>query len=234
FFQIPIAPEDQENTTFTYPYGTFAYRRMPFGLCNAPATFQRCMTKIFHDMVEDFKEVFMDDLSMFDYVNYIVEKMVPPEWTPKKKKQFFSQVKNYFWDEPYAFRLCPDNVMRRYITGREIPKILAHCHSGPSGGHHSASVTGRKVYAARFYWCTIFRDAKDYVMKGDSCQKPRNILSRNEMPQNNIQVCEVFDICGLDFLGPFPDSRGNKYILVAVDYVSKWDEAQALPQMMLG
>ncbi|GJW27674.1 putative nucleotidyltransferase, ribonuclease H [Tanacetum coccineum] len=66
FFQIPIAPEDQEKTTFTCPYGTFAYRRMPFGLCNAPATFQRCMTAIFHDMVEDFMEVFMDDFSVFD------------------------------------------------------------------------------------------------------------------------------------------------------------------------
>ncbi|GJT39140.1 reverse transcriptase domain-containing protein [Tanacetum coccineum] len=65
FFQIPIAPEDQEKTTFTCPYGTFAYRRMPFGLCNAPATFQRCMTAIFHDMVEDFMEVFMDDFSVF-------------------------------------------------------------------------------------------------------------------------------------------------------------------------
>ncbi|GJT08202.1 reverse transcriptase domain-containing protein [Tanacetum coccineum] len=65
FFQIPIAPEDQEKTTFTCPYGTFAYRRMPFGLCNAPATFQRCLTAIFHDMVEDFMEVFMDDFSVF-------------------------------------------------------------------------------------------------------------------------------------------------------------------------
>ncbi|GKE30805.1 reverse transcriptase domain-containing protein [Tanacetum coccineum] len=65
FFQIPIASEDQEKTTFTCPYGTFAYRRMPFGLCNAPATFQRCMTTIFHDMVEDFMEVFMDDFSVF-------------------------------------------------------------------------------------------------------------------------------------------------------------------------
>ncbi|GKE66485.1 hypothetical protein Tco_1520646, partial [Tanacetum coccineum] len=54
FFQIPIAPEDQENITFTCPYGTFSYRRMPIGLCNAPATFQRCMTTIFHDMVENF------------------------------------------------------------------------------------------------------------------------------------------------------------------------------------
>ncbi|GJW50241.1 reverse transcriptase domain-containing protein [Tanacetum coccineum] len=66
FFQIPIAPEDQEKTTFTCPYGTFSYRRMPFGLCNAPATFQRCTTAIFHDMVEDFMKVFMDDFSVFD------------------------------------------------------------------------------------------------------------------------------------------------------------------------
>ncbi|GJT75480.1 DNA-directed DNA polymerase [Tanacetum coccineum] len=65
FFQISIALEDQEKTTFTCPYGTFAYRRMPFGLCNAPTTFQRCMTIIFHDMVEDFMKVFMDDFSVF-------------------------------------------------------------------------------------------------------------------------------------------------------------------------
>nr|GEZ35552.1 RNA-directed DNA polymerase homolog [Tanacetum cinerariifolium] len=65
FFQILIAPEDQEKTTFTCPYETFAYRRMPFALCNALATFQRCMTAIFHDMVEDFMEVFMDDFSVF-------------------------------------------------------------------------------------------------------------------------------------------------------------------------
>ncbi|GJW07114.1 reverse transcriptase domain-containing protein [Tanacetum coccineum] len=53
YFQIPIDPQDQEKTTFTCPYGTFAYRRMPFGLCNAPGTFQRCMMAIFHDMIEE-------------------------------------------------------------------------------------------------------------------------------------------------------------------------------------
>nr|GFB07123.1 reverse transcriptase domain-containing protein [Tanacetum cinerariifolium] len=65
YFQIPIDPRDQEKTTFTCPYGTFAYRRMPFGLCNAPDTFQRCMLAIFHDMVEKTMEVFMDDFSVF-------------------------------------------------------------------------------------------------------------------------------------------------------------------------
>nr|GEZ24814.1 reverse transcriptase domain-containing protein [Tanacetum cinerariifolium] len=65
YFQIPIDPRDQEKTTFTCPYWTFAYRRMPFGLCNAPGTFQRCMLAIFHDMVEKTMEVFMDDFLVF-------------------------------------------------------------------------------------------------------------------------------------------------------------------------
>ncbi|GJT57702.1 reverse transcriptase domain-containing protein [Tanacetum coccineum] len=65
YFQIPIDPHDQEKMTFTCPYGTFAYRRMPFGLCNAPGTFQRCMMAIFHDMIEKTMEVFMDDFSVF-------------------------------------------------------------------------------------------------------------------------------------------------------------------------
>nr|GEV61932.1 reverse transcriptase domain-containing protein [Tanacetum cinerariifolium] len=65
YFQIPIDPQDQEKTTFTCPYRTFAYHRMPFGLCNASDTFQRCMMAIFHDMIEKMMEVFMDDFSVF-------------------------------------------------------------------------------------------------------------------------------------------------------------------------
>ena len=63
--QIPIAPKNQQKTAFICPFDTFAYKRMPFGLCNAPATFQRCMLSIFSDMVERFLEVFMDDFSVF-------------------------------------------------------------------------------------------------------------------------------------------------------------------------
>ena len=63
--QISIALEDQEKSTFTCPYGTFAFRRMPFGLYNAPATFQRCMMSIFFDLVEEVMEIFMDDFSVY-------------------------------------------------------------------------------------------------------------------------------------------------------------------------
>ncbi|GJY83772.1 reverse transcriptase domain-containing protein [Tanacetum coccineum] len=98
------------------------------------------------------KAEFNNDEPLYaDYVNYIVGNIVPPNWTPEKRRRFFSQVKNYFWDEPYAFKLCSDNVMRRCVVGNEILEILAHCHSGPTGGHHSASITGRKVYESGFY-----------------------------------------------------------------------------------
>ncbi|GKC04831.1 reverse transcriptase domain-containing protein, partial [Tanacetum coccineum] len=63
----------------------------------------------------------------------------------------------------------------------------------------------------------------------DACQRKGKISQRDEMPQNAIQVCEIFDVWGNDFMGPFPSSRGNKYVLVAVDYLSKWVEVKALP-----
>ena len=70
--QIAIAPEDQEKATFTCPFGTFAFRRMLFGLCNAPATFQRCMMSIFSDLTEEVMEIFMDDFIMYGFVLKIV------------------------------------------------------------------------------------------------------------------------------------------------------------------
>ncbi|GKA20791.1 hypothetical protein Tco_0700780 [Tanacetum coccineum] len=84
-----------------------------------------------------------------DYVNYNVGKDFPLKWTSKRRKMFYSQVKNYFWDELYAFKLCSDNIMRRCVAGSEIFEILAHCHSRPTGGHHSACVTRRKLAELR-------------------------------------------------------------------------------------
>ncbi|GJV54477.1 reverse transcriptase domain-containing protein [Tanacetum coccineum] len=494
YFQIPIDPQDQEKTTFTCPYRTFAYRRMPFGLCNAPCTFQRCMMAIFHDMIEKTMEVFMDDFSVFgdsfdsclsnlekmlkwcedtnlvlnwekchfmckegivlghkisksrievdrakvdviaklphpttvkgvrsflghagfyrrfiqDFskiarpMTHLLEKETPfvfskdyidafqtlkkikkklteapilvvPDWdlpfklmcdasdfaigavlgqrkmkhfqpihyaiktmteaqihyttmekemlavvyafekfrpylvlsksivytdhsalkylmnkqdakprllrlenphkdvlenkdinehfpletlgvissesTPwfadyanyhagnfiikgmstQQKRKFFKDVKHYFWDDPYLFRTCADQIIRRCVHGQEANDILKACHEGPTGGHHSANLTARKVFDAGFFWPTIYRDAHTMIKSCDTCQRQGKISQRDEMPQNAIQVCEIFDVWGIDFMGPFPSLRGNKYILVVVDYLSKWIEAKALP-----
>nr|GFA44924.1 reverse transcriptase domain-containing protein [Tanacetum cinerariifolium] len=75
----------------------------------------------------------------------------------------------------------------------------------------------------------IYKDAFELVKHYDSCQHQGKISQRDEMPQNSIQVCEIFDVWGIDFMGPFPSSKGNKYILVAVDYLSKWVKAKAFP-----
>ncbi|GJW64357.1 reverse transcriptase domain-containing protein [Tanacetum coccineum] len=120
-------------------------------------------------------------------------------------------------------------VIRRCVYGQEAVDILTACHNGPTGGHHGANYTAKKVFDSGFYWPTIYRDAHDLVTRCDACQRQGKISQRDEMPQNAIQVCEIFDIWGIDFMGPFPSSRGNKYILVAVDYLSKWVEAKALP-----
>nr|GEY53383.1 reverse transcriptase domain-containing protein [Tanacetum cinerariifolium] len=107
--------------------------------------------------------------------------------------------------------------------------ILMACHNGPTGGHHGANFTAKKVFDSGFYWPTIYRDAHDLVTRCDACQRQGKISQCDEMPQNAIQVCEIFNVWGINFMGPFPSSRGNKNILVAVDYLSKWVKAKALP-----
>ncbi|GJR27135.1 reverse transcriptase domain-containing protein [Tanacetum coccineum] len=391
YFQIPIDPNDQEKTTFTCPFITYTYRRMPFGLCNAPATFQRCMLAIFHDMIEESVEIFMEDFSVFrnsfdtclnnldkiiqcckdahpvlnwekchfmvkegivlghkvssaglegdkakidvisklppptsvvniglggryitdishigalrhlfkkqdakpclirwilllqesdieikdgkgtenvavdhlsriennetsddnevddnfpeetlmeininepwfaDFANYVVSNIIPKEMTYQQKNKFFSDLKHCFWEEPYLFKVCSDGMIIRCISGPETQIILDQCHYGPIGGHYGLNITAKKVLDLGFYWPTIIKEAHTLVCLCEACQRTGNISKSDEIPLNNIQVCEISDIWGIDFMRPFPKSYKFEYILVAVDYVSKWAEAQALP-----
>nr|GFA30980.1 DNA-directed DNA polymerase [Tanacetum cinerariifolium] len=350
YFQIPIEPHDQEKTTFTCPYRTFAYRCMPFDLCNAPGTFQRCMLAIFHDMVEKTMEVYMDDFSVFgnsfknylsrldkmlqrcedtnlslnwekshfmvkegivlghkvskneievdkakvdviaklshpttvkekemlavvyafekfqsylimnksivhtnhsalkylfakkdakarllrwvlllqefdfkvldtkgaenlaadhlsrlenphenvldlkeinknfpletlsivtfrgdssapwfaDFANYHAGNFIVKGMTSQQKNKFFKDVKHYFWDDPFLFKICADQVIRRCVHGKEALDILEACHNGPMGGHHGANVTTKKVFDSGFFWPTIYKDAYEFVKNCDS------------------------------------------------------------------
>nr|GEU29119.1 DNA-directed DNA polymerase [Tanacetum cinerariifolium] len=125
-----------------------------------------------------------------DFANFHARNFIVKGMSSQQKKKFFRDVKHYFWDDPYLFRICTDQIIRRCVHGQEAYDILKACHEGPTGGHHGANFTAKK---------------------------------------NVIQVCEIFDVWGIDFMGPFPSSRGNRYILVAVDYLSKWVEAKAFP-----
>nr|GEX40135.1 hypothetical protein [Tanacetum cinerariifolium] len=127
------------------------------------------------------------------------------------------------------FSLEMINKLAHHDQSQEAVKILTACHSGPTGGHYGANYTAKKVFDSGFYWPTIYKDAFELVRNCDSCQRLGKISQKDEMPQNAIQVCEIFDVWGIDFMGPFPNSKGNKYILVAADYLSKWVKAKALP-----
>ncbi|GJU51467.1 reverse transcriptase domain-containing protein [Tanacetum coccineum] len=164
-----------------------------------------------------------------DIANYHAGNFIVKGMSSQQKKKFFKDVKHYFWDDPYLFRICADQVIRRCVYGQETVDTLTACHNEPTGGHHGANYTTKKVFDSGFYWPTIYRDAHDLVTRCDACQRQGKISQHDEMPQNAIQVYEIFDIWGIDFMGPFPSSRGNKYILVAVNYLSKWVEVKALP-----
>ncbi|GKA39012.1 reverse transcriptase domain-containing protein [Tanacetum coccineum] len=164
-----------------------------------------------------------------DFANYHAGNFVMKGMLSQQKKKFFKDVKHYFWDDPYLFKVCADQVIRRCVFGQEAYDILMACHDGPTKGHHGANYTVKKVFDSGFFWLTIYRDAHDLVTRCDACQRQGKISQRDEIPQNTIQVCEIFDVWGIDFMGPFPSSRWIKYILVAVDYFSKWFKAKVLP-----
>nr|GEV35762.1 hypothetical protein [Tanacetum cinerariifolium] len=117
----------------------------------------------------------------------------------------------------------------RCVAGQEAIDILKACHSRPIGGHHGSNYTARKMFDSGFYWPTIYRDAQHFVKNYNVCQHQGKITQKDEMTQNSIQVYEIFDVWGIEFIWPFLSSRGNKYILVPVYYLPKWVEAKALP-----
>ncbi|GJV64483.1 putative nucleotidyltransferase, ribonuclease H [Tanacetum coccineum] len=134
-----------------------------------------------------------------DFANYLVGKILRKGLPYAQRCKLFSKLKHYFWDEPYLFKMCTDDMIRRCVYGAETRKILDECYHGLTRGHYGPSTTVKKVFDA------------------------------DEMPKNSIQVNEIFDIWGIDFMGRFPKSYKFKYIIVAIDYVSKWAEAEAFP-----
>ncbi|GJT24222.1 reverse transcriptase domain-containing protein [Tanacetum coccineum] len=128
-----------------------------------------------------------------DFANYHVGNFVVKGMSSQQKNKFFKDVKHYFWDEPYLFKIYADQVIWQCVHGQEAIDILKACHNGPTGGHHGPNYTAKKVFDSGFYWPTIYCDAHDLVKSCDSCQRYGKISQEDEMPQNAIQVCRIFD-----------------------------------------
>ncbi|RVW66629.1 Retrovirus-related Pol polyprotein from transposon 297 [Vitis vinifera] len=335
YFQIEIDVEDQEKTTFTCPFGTYAYRRMPFGLCNAPATFQRCMLSIFSDMVERIMEVFMDDITIYGgivlghiisekgievdkakvelivklpspttvkgvrqflghagsvlgqredgkpYVIYYASKTLneaqrnytttekellavvfaldkfraylvgsfiivftdhsalkylltkqdakarlirwilllqefdlqiidkkgvdnvvvdhlSSEWKAQDKKHLFPKIHAYYWEEPFLFKYCADQIIRKCVPEEEQQGILNNFHENACGGHFASHKTTMKVLQSGFTWPSLFKDAHIMCRSCDRCQRLGKLTKINQMPMNPILI-----VWGIGFMGPF-------------------------------
>nr|CAN76217.1 hypothetical protein VITISV_033653 [Vitis vinifera] len=136
--------------------------------------------------------------------NYLVTSEVPSEWKAQDRKHFFAKIHAYYWEEPFLFN---------------------HCHENGCGGHFASQKTAMKVLQSGFCWPSLFKDAHIMCRSYDRCQRLGKLTRRNQMPMNPILIVDLFDVWGIDFMGPFPMSFGNSYILVGVDYVSKWVEA---------
>ncbi|GJV18361.1 reverse transcriptase domain-containing protein [Tanacetum coccineum] len=98
-----------------------------------------------------------------DYANYHAGNFIVKGMSSQQKNKFFKDVKHYFWDDPYLFKICADQMIRRCIAGPEALDILEAFHSGPTRGHYGANYTAKKVFDSGFYWPTIFKDAHDLV-----------------------------------------------------------------------
>nr|GEX30783.1 hypothetical protein [Tanacetum cinerariifolium] len=121
-----------------------------------------------------------------DFENYHAGNFVVKGMLSQQKKKFFKDVKHYFWDDPFSFKICVDQVIRRCAHSQEAVDILKACHNGPIGGHHGPNYTTKKVFDSSFYWPTIDRDANDLVKSCDAFQRQGKISQRDEMPQNSI------------------------------------------------
>ncbi|GJS87863.1 reverse transcriptase domain-containing protein [Tanacetum coccineum] len=131
-----------------------------------------------------------------DFTNYLVGKILRKGLTYAQRSKFFSELKHYFWDDPYLFKMYPNGMIGRCIYGSKTQKVLDECHHDPTGGHYGPSTTAKKVFDAGFYWPTIFKEAHTLVQNCDACQRSgslsreKRFLQLHELDELRLQAYE--------------------------------------------
>nr|GEV40440.1 hypothetical protein [Tanacetum cinerariifolium] len=212
FFQIPIDPQYQEKITFTCSYGTFAYRRMPFVLYNAPGTFKGAVlgqqknkyfqpihyaSKTLSDAQTHYTTTEKELLAMVyafeKFRSYLLLSKLIVYMDHSALKNFLLREENLAaahlsrLENPHKWDLIKMEMNDNYphercVDGKEAMDILKACHHGPTEGHHGPNYTAKKVFDSSFFWPTIYRDAHDMVKHCEACQRQGQILQRDKMP----------------------------------------------------
>nr|GEW43131.1 reverse transcriptase domain-containing protein [Tanacetum cinerariifolium] len=123
-----------------------------------------------------------------DFANYHVGNFLVKGMSTQQKNKFFKDVKHYFWDDPFLFKIYTDQVIRRCVHGKKALDILEACHNGPTGGYHGANLTAKKVFDAGFFWSTIYKDAHEnrLCLKLQKSTKNQTISTQDQKPQDKV------------------------------------------------
>ncbi|XP_070029572.1 uncharacterized protein [Nicotiana sylvestris] len=179
---------------------------------------------------EQLLAISMKEMPWFaDFANYLVCGIILVDFSSNQRKKVKQDFHDYYWDEPYLLWICTDAVIRRCVPEEEQSEILGTCHSSSYGGHHGGPRIETKVLSCGFYWPTLYKDVSELVKHCDECQRAGGISKKNEMPLTTILEIDICDVWGIDFVGLFVRFCRNTYILIAVDYASKWFDVVAFP-----
>ncbi|WJZ89404.1 hypothetical protein VitviT2T_008626 [Vitis vinifera] len=126
--------------------------------------------------------------------NFLVIGEVPSEWSAQDKRHFFAKIHAYYWEEPFLFKYCADQIIRKCVPEQEQSGILSHCHDNACGGHFASQKTAMKGIQSGFWWPSLFKDAYSMCKGCDRCQRLGKLTRRNMMPLNPILIVDVFDV----------------------------------------
>ena len=136
----------------------------------------------------------------------MVSGYVPPR---KYKKKLIYESRLHLWDDLYLYRVCSNDLLRRCVPVAEGTRIIEKCHATPYRGHYGVLCTQANIWQSGFFWPTMYEDTKDFVRRCRRCQMHGGITARDAMPLQNNLLIELFDVCGIDLMGPFSKSYNN-------------------------